>query len=110
MLHKAHFNNQQDQQSVISVDNGRLVLQSKKLKRENIIDSIEVWTNPFIVYIQIVLPKHKTKAIELLMYMSTIREAVKDTSKEQWYIYDQQFRLGVSRDHIKNWAEVDGQL
>jgi hypothetical protein len=40
--------------------------------------------------------------------MSTIREAVKDTSREQWYIYDQQFR--VSRDHIKNWAEVDGQL
>jgi hypothetical protein len=64
LLHKAHFNNQQDQQSVISVDNGRLALQSKKLKRENVIDSIEVWTNPVIVYIQIVLPKHKTKAIE----------------------------------------------
>jgi len=32
LLHKANFNNQQDQQSVISVDNGRLVLQSQKLK------------------------------------------------------------------------------
>ena len=108
MLHKANCNNQQ---SVISVsDDGRLVLQSKKLKRANVIDSIEAWTGAFIVYTQILLTKHNTKAIELLIYMSTIREAVKDTSKEQWYIYDQQFRLGVSRDHIKNWAEVDGQL
>jgi hypothetical protein len=32
LLHKADYNNQQDQQSVISVDDGRLLLQSKKLK------------------------------------------------------------------------------
>lgn len=110
LLHKANFNNHQDQQSVISVDAGRLVLQSKKLKRANVIDSIEAWTGVFIVYTKILLTKHITKAIELLIYMSTIREAAKDTSKEQWYIYDQQFRLRVSRDHIQNWAEVDGQL
>ena len=82
----------------------------KNLKRANIIDSIEAWTDAFIVYAQIFLAKHKTKAIELLNYMSTIREAAKDTSKEQWYIYDQQFRLRVSRDHTKNWSEIDGQL
>jgi hypothetical protein len=87
LLHKANFNNHQDQQSVISVDAGRLVLQSKKLKRANVIDSIEAWTGAFIVYTQILLTKHNTKAIELLIYMSTIREAAKDTSKEQWYIY-----------------------
>lgn len=52
LLHKANINNQQDQQSVISVDNGRLVLQSKKIKRANIIDSIEAWTDAFIVYEQ----------------------------------------------------------
>ena len=87
LLHKANFNNHQDQQSVISVDAGRLVLQSKKLKRANVIDSSEAWTGAFIVYTQILLTKHNTKAIELLIYMSTIREAAKDTSKEQWYIY-----------------------
>ena len=32
LLHKADYNNQQDQQSVISVDDNRLLLQSKKLK------------------------------------------------------------------------------
>ena len=82
LLHKANFNNHQDQQSVITVDAGRLVLQSKKLKRANVIDSIEAWTDAFIVYAQILLAKDKTKVIELLIYMSTIREAAKDTSKE----------------------------
>ena len=31
-------------------------------------------------------------------------------SLQDKYIYDQQFRLRVSRDHTKNWAEIDGQL
>jgi hypothetical protein len=106
LLHKANYNNQQDQQSVISVDDGRLVLQSKKVKKANAIDSIEAWTDAFIVYTHILLAKHRTKAIELLIYMSTIREAAKDTSKEQCYIYDQQFRLRVSRDHTNNGSEI----
>ena len=106
LLHKANYNNQQDQQSVISVDDSRLVLQSKKVKRAKVIDSIEAWTDAFIVYTQILLAKHKTKTVELLIYMSTIREGAKDTSKKQWYIYDQQFRLRVSRDHTNNGSEI----
>ena len=56
-LHKATFNYQQDQQSVISVDDGRLVLQSTKLTRANVIDVIEAWTDAFIVYTHILLAK-----------------------------------------------------
>jgi len=31
-------------------------------------------------------------------------------SLQDKYIYDQQIRLRVSRDHTKNWAEINGQL
>lgn len=87
LLHKTNLNNQQNQQAVISVDDGRLVLQSKKFKRTNAIISIEAWTEAFNVYTHSLLVKHKIKAIELLIYISTIRETAKDTSKEQLYIY-----------------------
>lgn len=82
LLHKAHFNNRQDQQSVINVDDGRLVIQSKKLKRTNAILSIVAWTDVYMVYIHSVLAKHKPTTIELFINMSTTGETAKDTSKE----------------------------
>ena len=109
LLHKSNFHNQNDQ-IILTVSDGKLVLQPKKLKKVYAIDSIDAWTDAFIAYMQVLLIKHKSKASELLSYLSTIREAAKDASKDQWYTYDQQFRLRVSRDHTKKWSEIDTHL
>ena len=80
------------------------------MKKINDFDGIAAWTDAFIAYVQILLIKHETKAIELRSYMGTMRKAAKDASKDQWYTYGQRFRLHVSRNHTKKWSEIGIQL
>ena len=77
LLHKSNFH-YHDNQNVISINDGKLVLQPKKQIKVNAIDGIAAWTDAFVAYIQILLIKHETKAIELLSFMGTIREAAND--------------------------------
>ena len=66
------------------------------------INSIQNWTDAFINFIIISSLMHKDKAAELLKYKhGNIRGAAG---------YDTEFRLRMSNDPSKNWANIDGHL
>ena len=88
----------------LQIIDGKLVVQSKSKKVKSI-DSIKMWMEAFITYIQVVIDNHPNKAHELLKYLSVIRDAT-----VQWVQYDQQFRLRVSRNPTRYWSNTDAEL
>ena len=93
----------------ISIENGTLVLNNKSPKGKTI-DNIELWTEAFSNFAKILIQKHTNLASDLFSYMSIIRSAITDATFDRIYQYDKQFRLRVSQDHTKSWAQIDGFL
>jgi hypothetical protein len=97
LLFKQNFvHNTQENQNTLQLIDGKLVVKSKSKKVKSI-DSIKMWTEAFITYIQVVIDNHPNKAHKLLKYLSVIRDASDECPTVQWVQYDQQFRLRVSR-------------
>lgn len=110
LLLKQNFvHNTQDNQNTLQIIDGKLVVQSKSKKVKSI-DSIKMWTEAFITYIQVVIENHPNKAHELLKYLSVIRGASDECPTVQWVQYDQQFRLRVSRNPTRSWSNIDAEL
>ena len=75
LLLKQNFvHNTQENLNTLQIIDGKLVVQSKSKKVKSI-DSINMWTEAFITYIQVVIENHPNKAHELLKYLSVIRGA-----------------------------------
>lgn len=91
----------------ISIENGTLVLSNKSPKGKTI-DYIDLWTEAFSNFSKILIKKHTNLASDLFYYMSIIRSAITDAKFDRIYQYDKQFRLRVSQDHTKSWAQIDG--
>lgn len=93
-------------QTLTLVD-GAFVLKSKGSKKK--IETIEAWTDAFIIYMAIFTQRHD-RGQELLKYMSVVRLAAKSFRGIGWKSYDEQFRLRQARQPERSWAVVDGEL
>ena len=74
------------------------------------INSIEIWTDVFIVYMSVYCSIHTTKFQELLKYMNSIRLGAKRCSGDDWLSYDQQYRLKKAKDPSSSWSTIDYEL
>ena len=90
--------------------NNQITIKQSGTKIKVPINSIQNWTDAFINFIIIFSLKHKVKATELLKYMAIIRGAAVNNPIHKWLAYDTQFRLRMSSDPSKNWADISGHL
>ena len=99
-----------DNSGTLTVVNNQITIKQSGTKIKVPINSIQNWTDAFINFIIIFSLKHKDKATELLNYMAIIRGAAANNPIHKWLAYDTQFRLRMSSDPSKNWANIDGHL
>ena len=102
-------NNFEQRPSNLEVINGKVVLQQRVKQIKNI-DNINTWTNAFLNYTSVLLVNHPSKASELIQYISIIRNVAEEHPTCRWLVYDQQFRLRISRNPNRAWNSIDGEL
>ena len=88
---------------------GKLVLQ-ESVNNIKVIDNINLWTDAFLNFTMVLIENHPSKITELLRYIYIIRNIAEEIPSSRWLLYDQQFRLRVSRNPTKSWASIDGEL
>ena len=75
------------------------------------IRNIDEWTDAFLIYASVYLCTFPGKNIEILKYMSVIREAATRYPVAAWSSYDQQFRLRQANDTKRQaWSSLNGEL
>lgn len=85
-------------------ESGNIVLRGPGPRRR--IDSIETWTDAFLVFTHIFTKTHPTRHHELLAYMRNIRRAAK-YGGVGYKIYDEKFRLAQADAPGRSWAAID---
>ena len=81
-----------------------------KISKQSI-RSIDEWTDAFIIFSSVYLKKFTEKNIEILKYMSVIREAATRYPSSAWVSYDQQFRLRQANKLTRqSWGSLNGEL
>jgi hypothetical protein len=99
---RQHFENGVGQKPCsLEVLDGKLVLQ-QRVKKIKVIDNINLWTDAFLNFTMVLIENHPSKATELLRYMYIIRNIAEEGPSSRWLLYDQQFRLRVSRNPTKS--------
>ena len=81
---------------------GQLVAQFKSVAK---IDSIDNWTEAFLILASIYLESHPNKTQQILKYMHDIRLDAK--TPKGWVVYDELYRLKMSKISpytCKNWG------
>lgn len=73
------------------------------------VSTIEKWTDAFMVFMAIYLSRYQDKAVEMLKYMSVIREAASRHNGFGWRTYDEQFRLRQAVS-VRSWAHINADL
>ena len=96
----------QNLQSIVLV-NGAFQVRNKPSKHK--IDTIEKWSDAFIIFMGIFTQKHG-RFNEMLKYMSNIRFAEKMFPGLGWKQYDEQFRLRKAKHPSSSWATIDAEL
>jgi len=86
---------------------GQIVPKSKECKDK--VQSIEMWTDAFIIYMAIYLDRYPEKAVEMLRYMNLIREAARGRPGWCWRAYDEQFRVRQAAAP-SSWANINADL
>ena len=89
--------------------NSKLVFHQRAKKIKNI-DNISTWTNDFLNYTSVLLENHPSKTGELIQYISIIRNVAEENLTCRWLVYDQQFRLRISRNPNRAWNSINGEL
>ena len=110
LLLRQNFNIPNENQNCISINDGRLVVQSVNKPVKKNIENISMWTDAFINYVKILIMKHPLLSGDLLMYMAIIRGAISDAPFDRVYMYDQQFRLRMAINPNNSWSNIDGTL
>ena len=72
-----------------------VTLEARPRECKDIINSIEKWTDAFMIFMSIVIINKPDKAAEMLRYMSLIRE-VSQNGGYAWRTYDTQFRIRLA--------------
>ena len=98
---------QEKQENQIDMVDGVL---TTKVKSKNNINTVEVWTDAFIVYISIYSAVHTSKFQALLKYMHDVRLGASRIKGLGWKEYDEQFRLKMSVNPTKSWEVIDQEL
>jgi len=109
LLLKGNVQSQSQEQQVqfcLATNQFTIKPQSKIKKIEN----IESWTDAFVNFIIIYIQRHPNKAVELLKYMSIVREASVLNPFHSCYQYDVQFRLRMAYNPSRSWSNIDGHL
>jgi hypothetical protein len=70
--------------------------------------TIDKWTSAFVIYMNVVLEKYRTRGIELLKYMRDIRMAA--SRSQGWFRYDEQFRLRKQANPQSSWGVINAEL
>lgn len=84
-------------------------IESKPKICKDKIQSIEKWTDAFILYMSIYITVHAGKAGEMLHYMHLIREAAIRQGGFSWRSYDEQFRIRQAASP-QTWAVINNDL
>ena len=74
------------------------------------VDTIEQWTDLFIVYSSIYLAAHPEKTQALFKYMHIVRTGEQRHGGLGFRDYDEQFRFRVGMNPNKDWSVMDGEL
>ena len=97
---------QESSKQVFSIDSkGEISLAPKASKQ---ISTIEVWTDAFIVFIDIFCQLNSNQYAAL--YLHTIRLGARQYSSYGWLSYDEQFRIKKARCFNTSWGTVDQEL
>ncbi|XP_062567406.1 uncharacterized protein LOC134278511 [Saccostrea cucullata] len=92
--------------STLAIDpNGQLIAQPKQMYK---IQTIDRWTDAFIIYMSIYTAAHPEKVQQFLKYMHDIRLGAQRS--QGWLTYDEQYRLRASINTTQDWGVVDAEL
>ena len=72
-------------------ENGNIVTKPKVCAEK--VNSVEKWSDAFLIYSSIYLSAHQDQTQDMLHYMFIIREAALKYGGIFWRTYDEQFRL-----------------
>ena len=86
---------------------GDLIIQPKQQQQKN--TTIELWTDAYLVFMNIYCMAHTDTFADMLKYMSVIRLGAK-RSTVGWKLYDEQFRLRRAINPASSWATIDSEL
>lgn len=104
LLDNTHEQNNEKQ--IIMIDG---VLSTKE-KSKQAINTVEKWTDAFIVFTSIYTAAHPQKFQALLKYMNVVRLGASRVRGLGWKSYDEQFRLKMNTDPTKPWDIIDQEL
>lgn len=86
-------------------------IESRQKISKQTIKNIDEWTDAFLIYSSVYLQKFPEKAIEILKYMSVIREAATRYPTSAWVDYDQQFRLRQANEASRqSWGSLNAEM
>ncbi|XP_048242469.1 uncharacterized protein LOC125374841 [Haliotis rufescens] len=74
------------------------------------INTIEEWTDAFLIFVSIYLEKFGGKAQHMLKYMNIVRMAATRMKVYGWRSYDQQFRLRHAHNPHEPWSVINNEL
>ena len=98
--------NSKRSQSLKLID-GKISIDDDNISKD--ISSISMWTDAFMIFIQVMLMKNTSLASDLIQYMHTIRLAARRSSTG-WIVYDKLFRRKLSQYQSSKWSVLDGEL
>ena len=87
---------------------GCLITQNQEYKGQ--VQSIERWTDAFLIFMAVYLTAHPDKHQDLLQYLFTIRECAARQSGYAWRTYDEQFRLRMVSCPSNPWSTINNDL
>lgn len=92
---------------LLHVVDGKIEARPKQTKEK--INSIEQWTEAFLIFMSIYVSRYPDKIQELLRYITIIRDAAAKFSNYSWRQYDEQFRVRQALK-VENWGRVNSDL
>lgn len=92
---------------LLHVVDGKVEARPKQTKEK--INSIEQWTEAFLIFMSIYVARYPDKIQELLRYITTIRDAAAKFSNYSWRQYDEQFRVRQALK-VENWGRINSDL
>ena len=92
---------------VLHVSDGKVEARPKQTKEK--VNSIEQWTEAFLIFMSIYLSRYPDKTQELLKYISVIRDAAAKFPNYSWRHYDEQFRARQEK-RVANWGQIHSDL
>ena len=87
------------------------MLEAKPRQMKQTVQTIDEWTDAFIIFISIFIEKYPHENQALLKYMSIIRDASRRYPVNSWTGYDQQFRIRQAIPALRqSWAMPHSSL